>query len=1840
MVDIFAQQGIDFQSSSIASTAPSDHAPSPRAPHVRLAPQDANPLSSTATGHGNPNMSPADQAGAMDYLYGDGAEAGGSPAPSAPVAPPPPAQVKGRDLFAEQGIEPPTVTQANANAFMDGVPLNTEPKKSETPDESAAGNASFAPISRASMSQPDFGDQQMQQQKVQQYAESDDAMIMKLASMRFTPSQMDQWKNNPITFTEAFGKLSAKQVIPGGGIASLYDSADLVRVAEKAKAGETLTTDDQGKLNAFLDEQIEQRVRGFSWGGNVAYIGSQIPAFAIEFALSDGVGKAAQTALKKTAEEAGIHAAISSSVAAASRVATTTALMPGQYVPKYGERRINDVMAVTDKGELMLKESTESPAMSALLAYGHTSADAAAQIAAPGIGRYIVNPVQKLVSTPLVAAVNQLPAVTKDALYQAYKVIQPNAKVSKVFSAAGWAGMLEQLGSNRVADILHASLDLSSDDKMTMDQYLDRLTPSKDQLLVEAGLIGIAGGIHTSASVTYNLIKSKGVPAYHAQEAVDNMSAVEKDNYVNENLPMPKSAYPETPVAEADQMLDERQLHRLDPEVIDSALAEQKMSDKQKLVEALGEDGAAEYTRLQRAANGIIPDKADAAYARLSNIEDGFDARQRRLVFGEGDGNVSADSLATIAKAHADVRFDANDTDSHIGYIGTLGIRHIDPTEIIDVASNGGSAQAQAAFIRFGAAFSQLRARGLSGEEVANTMINSMVEHAGMSRNDAAHFLGEFTKAAKYQHNAELLAIGTDHTPAEIMADMPDSVATPDTVHYDGDAVKNQVAAAETKEPPPINNEESIFNWLNRALFNRGAAAEEPYNRAVKAGFTPAIMDRTPLMLSLNHQTPELARSHMMVNTFRWDDQGRIINTGKSLKAIMDDFDNYFLVQEPNRETRRNDFENFLIARHYLSMQETAPHIIVTPEQLAKSKADLDKIAAKYGENSRMFETLGNEFVEYRNRTRDLLVGNLLTKEQRANERKLFPYSVPLKREVEPAEYEGYIARGDYSSLNPGNLTKRLKGSALPVKNILHSTMRETARTIDFVMRNRVNESIYNLREYAPDKVQETSLPIVKQGSAEFTISHDPKLRDKLEKTIEFLGGTIARGEPKDIGLKRGTLGSYSPSESLVRMRIGTTEGTLAHEVGHMLDHKLNLKERLLKDPEIKKELKALAEDRLSGEHELVDTLEGIRFRDEKAKASKQYESYIKNDDEILANMFDAYVNSPEQLEAVAPKAKAAFEKLIDDNKQLAFLRDIKPSTSRQTEKVKKDVYGYGDLPANTFAFWNNGEKKFVKVSKQMFESLSSMRPSQISSAAKFFSTTFRILSAARGLTFGATNTPEFVLRNPVRDMQEAAVQSGVGYNATYLPKTLYRMLTKAPEYQEFVQAGGKFASFMALDDANIEKTFADILNPKSKFRQLVAHPLEAYEKIPKASETLTRFGVYRAALDKGYSPVEAAQFALDATLNFPRGGFAVKTANQYMPFLNVGFLATERLVRAIHADPKTVTIRGITFLTAPSLMIAGYYLYGADEETRKEWLELPINHIAEGRVYFKYNGEWRYIPTPYAIGYLFSGLPQIALRSLHKNNPDDGRAVWEHLMKGFVGAVSPVQDWSSLLPPTIKTAIEDITNYDFYRGRSIYSKFKEGDNVLQKDKTNAFDSETAKGLGNIFNVSPAIIDHSIYGLFGGSGGYALKASDAAISGVRRARGETVPEKPRTGADIPGVAAFTSRAPEGTRSNSYQGWQQHYQDVQAIAGHLKGMEAGPDKADYQRDNARTIAQLSQLKSAAKVIENRLKQIRAITADEHMSSEQKTERIGTLEKEITRVARNSNNQYNAAHQADK
>lgn len=137
-------------------------------------------------------------------------------------------------------------------------------------------------------------------------------------------------------------------------------------------------------------------------------------------------------------------------------------------------------------------------------------------------------------------------------------------------------------------------------------------------------------------------------------------------------------------------------------------------------------------------------------------------------------------------------------------------------------------------------------------------------------------------------------------------------------------------------------------------------------------------------------------------------------------------------------------------------------------------------------------------------------------------------------------------------------------------------------------------------------------------------------------------------------GVPQGTLGYTSPSESKITTKFGSPLSVIAHELGHQLDYKYNLKEAFKADPDrtfegetdqTQKELRALADLRYEG-HDVTDS----------------YKNYVRSAPEKMAVMLEAYVHAPEKFKEVAPRTYEKFEAFLNSHAELRPITKIKPS--------------------------------------------------------------------------------------------------------------------------------------------------------------------------------------------------------------------------------------------------------------------------------------------------------------------------------------------------------------------------------------------------------------------------------------------------------------------------------------------------------------------------------------------------------------------------------------------------
>lgn len=1594
-------------------------------------------------------------------------------------------------------------------------------------------------------------------QQIKQTVDDYKNQLKVIGQSRFTQDELNGFENNPISFWESGRFIEKSDILPYGDFADLAEATKIKLLAEKKSSGQEISQDEQGYINKYIDKEIEMGLRGFTLGGQIAYGVAQVPAFMLEFMATTPIAGGARKLVGKTGVK------IMQGKAAQALIGTTAriAAMPQMYSKGYAERRLNDFTTITDKGELILKESEESPAKSALMALGYTSAEVASELSGVAIGKYVLNPVTKTLKTPLVSALNKLPTNLKNNLYKAYLKIQPNATISKAFTNAGWNGMIAELGEERVADILRASVGLVGEKDYTAKDYLDAITPDAEQLLVEAGIIGITGGVKTSASMAFNLLRKKGLSEPEAKEVAESMSAIELDNFVEYNLSVPQSKL-------------------ADIEDISTTYQNQ-------MLEYLKSDTFDQYQE-------GIPYKN--IYTSLA-VGEVVDSLKGERFFIEPE----------IGGAPEVIGFKGNFPQ----WAKEMGVTRDYVNNVYEKMQEGkklGSKEKQVAEVLVG------RAEEILSQDVMaykQELDDYGIDYQDLSNDEVIEIMKEIKGAEDYNYI---------ENSNNIIKQTPEYELS-----------QQQLKSIEKKEPPKIINEQSTFNKFYTDWVNEYKPLEDLQEVAKSRGKN--LKDTQDFKLIVAEYSGIVGQINQMIQvaTFEKDVNGNNIITGKGLKPILDDFDNYFITIEPKQKQRKQDFEDYLIARRYIQDLQSKENVKITEQQKQKSLEDLVKLSQKYGNDIEMFQTFAGEIYEFQKRILKLLVNSGILAESQFNDiTKNNKNYIPFNRILESDVFNAVTNNGLFKDANPKKIIKKIKGSDKEIRNVFQNIIANTAKIVDFSARNNMANRIASYADIMPEYVQKYNQPIIKKGTAKIKVVEDAGLRKKLEAAIDLFSNKLKKEKSVKIKTEKNVLGSYSPSEKIIRLKLGSNEGVLAHEVGHMIDYAVGLKKKLLGNEvlesfdSVRVELQELAKERL-GFDVTIEKVEGKAQLIEALKetTNDKYLKYIQNDREIIANFFEVYVFARDALKQKAPNALKKFEEILDTNPEYNFLRDITPSTSKTETEIEQDVYGKSDfVPNDAITVYKGGKKEFYKVSRPILDAVNNMSSVQLNFIEKIFQTSATILRT------GATIIPEFWIRNVLRDQQTAMLQSGVKYNPRLFLQGLFSALKQDKLFDEWQRSGGQFNSYMELDDKGLQNAYKELLSDNGKIAKYLKNPIKFLEDISMKFEQATRIGVFKGAKESGVSDIRASYLAKEGTLNFARRGKLGKNINRYIPFFNAGVQGVDKMLRTFKTNPKLVATIGLATITMPSLVITGYYLYGADDEERKEFLEIP-EWKKDLFWNFKVGNQWVSYPKPFSYGYIFGSLPEKVLISAYDGQKPEGEALWRELIIGLGGTVSPVYDITAVIPPIMKSAIEATTNYNFFMDRSIYPSYME--NLPPEDRYNKFNTETAKLLGKTFGVSPAIIDNTIRGTIASSATYVTGATDRIINQVKKWNGEDTPEKPSSLVDYPILRAFLSKDFIGSNSVSVTNFYNNREKFTQINSKYRNL-IGEEKINFYQENRTEINAYKPFLKYNKQISTIRKQIDAIFLDKKLDGDTKADKIKILDKQITDIAREANLYY--------
>lgn len=418
------------------------------------------------------------------------------------------------------------------------------------------------------------------------------------------------------------------------------------------------------------------------------------------------------------------------------------------------------------------------------------------------------------------------------------------------------------------------------------------------------------------------------------------------------------------------------------------------------------------------------------------------------------------------------------------------------------------------------------------------------------------------------------------------------------------------------------------------------------------------------------------------------------------------------------------------------------------------------------------------------------------------------------------------------------------------------------------------------------------------------------------------------------------------------------------------------------------------------------------------------------------------------------------------------------------------------------------GEKNVVKVKVDGKEVRYEVQPEVYKALMNLdqesSNTLINILSKpASLLRAGATLTPEFALRNPIRDINNAFVVSESGFNPiTDFGAGLIQTITKGPLYKEWIDNLGAYGNTLSMDRNLHKKALETVLRqPNSKkFVNLVNGKslIGLLRAISDTTESATKVGEYRAALRSGSSKQEAAYRSRDL-MDFARGGASVRPLNRVVSFFNANVQGKSKLIRAIKNDPLGVVSRGFVSVTAPTI---GIFIANREfaNKTQKDTIANAPDWMKDSFWLLAVPGTDTVarIPKPFDLAAVFANLPEKALDFVFNK---DSAAFDGFARRALKDASLPTQI-SGLLP-----LYEGYSNYSFFKEGPIIPRSEQGlefsdqyDPVRTTTSARIIAGGVEKltgGKGTFKNFSsPRVIDNTLQGLTAGLGKYASDAVD------------------------------------------------------------------------------------------------------------------------------------------------
>jgi len=323
-----------------------------------------------------------------------------------------------------------------------------------------------------------------------------------------SPDKINEWKSQgSMTALQVWHKKNKNELVPYmGSWKEGSKSFDIKHISDKIQTGQVITPEERQKFEDFVLDLAEIQTRGYTFGGGAMNIGLETIPFMAEFGIglltSGGTGSVGATSSKLSTEvlkkslkkqiAEGVKKTVYNATINPRTYAFTATRLPQQVRARMGDIMLSDTVAISPEGQAILKESEEKPAIAFMKALALTNIETASELS----GAMLVRPalkgmgeLGKVIASPVLKHFPE--GFTEQFVKLAEKVTK--LPFAKAVDDLGFNGILEEMGEERVGDLLQVAFNLDGEEGYSFEQLLDALFPSPEQLGQEAISFGVTG---------------------------------------------------------------------------------------------------------------------------------------------------------------------------------------------------------------------------------------------------------------------------------------------------------------------------------------------------------------------------------------------------------------------------------------------------------------------------------------------------------------------------------------------------------------------------------------------------------------------------------------------------------------------------------------------------------------------------------------------------------------------------------------------------------------------------------------------------------------------------------------------------------------------------------------------------------------------------------------------------------------------------------------------------------------------------------------------------------------------------------------------------------------------------------------------------------------------------------------------------------------------------------------------------------------------------------------------------------------------------------------------------